>query len=440
MNPWLGIGGVIVLLGILMRLVQWAQKRGLPPELSRKSVHIGMGLICAAFPWIFSNVWPVGLLSILAVSLLGGIRLLPALREKYGAVLGGVKRTSLGEIYFPIAIALTFWLAEGDRLLFVIPVLILTFADAVGALVGIRYGLSRYRTDEGQKSAEGSLAFFTVAFLTAHIPLLLFTTIGRSETLLIALTLGFLVMLLEAISWRGLDNFIIPLGAFFILKLYAGMTAADLLIRFAVLLALVALVILGRNRTTLSDSAVLAGALAGYLIWALAGWVWLVAPVILFGIYIALPSFPAEERPIQSLRAVTRVMFGGFVWLFLSELMKRPEWLLPFAVCFAAHAGNIIFARLRVVRTEIGFARSYAIALLGAFLPFSLICLAAGAGILIAAWGALFLAIAISVAIFSRGWTGPIIAENGFRLWLTETLVAPLASLIGLLPLLKIPS
>lgn len=436
MNPWLGIVSVLGLLGLLLLIVREAQSRGLPAEFSRKSVHVGMGLICVTFPWIFSDFWPVALLCLIAVSLLGAIRLISPLRKNFGSVLGSVKRTSLGEVYFPIAVAATFWLAQDDHLLFVIPVLILTLADAVGALIGIRYGLSPYQTDEGYKSAEGSLAFFTVAFLTAHIPLLLFTTTGRAETLLIALTLGLLVMLLEAISWRGLDNLIIPLGSFLILKLYMGMTSAELLLRFGVLLALMSFVILSRRRTTLSDSAVLAGALAGFVIWALAGWIWLAAPVILFAIYIFLPAFPAEERPIQTLRAVTRVMFGGFIWLFAAELSGHREFVFPFLVCFAAHTGNIIFARLRVICPQLGFFKQFAFAFLGALIPFGPLLLNfAPTSPLIAAL-VLATSVVFSIAIFSRGWTDSIIEENGFRLWLTETLVAPVASLIAILPLI----
>ena len=40
-------------------------------------------------------------------------------------------------------------------------------------------------TVDGQKSAEGSVAFFTVAFFCAHVPLLLGTDCDRTKTLLI---------------------------------------------------------------------------------------------------------------------------------------------------------------------------------------------------------------------------------------------------------------
>jgi phytol kinase len=83
-----------------------------------------------------------------------------------------------------------FWLSPDDPLLFVIPMLVLSLADAVAALIGISYGRLRYESTDGIKSAEGSAAFFCAAFFSVHVPLLLFTQVGRAETLLISLVLG----------------------------------------------------------------------------------------------------------------------------------------------------------------------------------------------------------------------------------------------------------
>ena len=52
-------------------------------------------------------------------------------------------------------------------------------ADAVAALIGIRYGTLQYQTTEGTKSVEGSVAFFFVAFLSVLVPLLVFTEVDR---------------------------------------------------------------------------------------------------------------------------------------------------------------------------------------------------------------------------------------------------------------------
>ena len=37
------------------------------PELPRKFVHVGMGLICLSFPWLFTDPLPVQILSGVAV-------------------------------------------------------------------------------------------------------------------------------------------------------------------------------------------------------------------------------------------------------------------------------------------------------------------------------------------------------------------------------------
>jgi len=412
----------------------------LSAELSRKAVHVGMGLICLSFPWLFHENWPVIILAILAVAGLAAVRLVSPLRRQVGSVMGGVERQSLGEFYFPIAVATVFLLARGDTLLYTIPVLTLTIADSVGALVGVRYGFARYRTDEGLKSAEGSVAFFTAAFLSCHVPLLLFSQAGRAETLLIGLTSGFLVMLLEAISWRGQDNLIIPIGMFFLLEIYLPMSAAMLLIRFLVMLGLVAMVLLLRKRTTLSDSAVIAGALSGYAVWAFGGWLWLAPVLLLFLIYVWLPAFPRESRPIQNLHAVTRVMAGAFLWLLLARVFHREAFLAPYFLCLAAHTGNIISSRLRVVRGTLSLLRIYLISWLVPSVLFSLLgAVGVMAGVMpLLVVGFVPLSIALSIMLFVPAWPVASTAEDRARVWFSETCIAILASLPGLLLIFKL--
>jgi phytol kinase len=434
MNPWLGILGVLAVLGFLMGVMRLFRNR-LPAELSRKAVHVGMGLVCLSFPWVFHESWPVIVLAVLAILGLAAVRLAPGLRREIGGVLGGVERQSLGEFYFPAAVAVVFLLSAGDRLLFVIPVLTLTVADSVGALVGVRYGWTRYRTDEGLKSAEGSVAFFTAAFLSCHIPLLLFSQTGRAECLLLGLTAGFIVMLLEAVSWRGQDNLIIPIGMYFLLRYYLPLDAGELLLRFLLVLGLFVLVVVVRNRTTLSDSAVLAGALSGYAVWAFGGWFWLFPPLLLFLVYVNLPAFAPEGRPIQNLHAVTRVMAGGFFWMLLAYVLHK-DFLSPYLLCMAAHTGNIVSARLRVVRARWPMAR---ILFLSWTVPTVLFVLL-GVGGWLAGQMALIpvvlvpASVAVSLLFFVPIWPVEHLPGQKVRIWFSETVVAVLASLVGLCP------
>jgi phytol kinase len=319
------------LYGALMLLRQRAH-----PELVRKLLHVGIGLIVLSFPALFDRNWPVLVLAGGTALLLLYVKLRPALRDSIGGVIDGVHRPSLGEIYYPIAIGTLWVLSHGQWILFIIPMLVLTLADALAALVGVGWGKVRYSTTDGSKSIEGSLAFFLVAFLSVHVPLLLFTDVGRAETLLIAVIIGLLVMLMEAIAWRGLDNLFVPLGTFALLSLYIDKTPHELLIRVAATMALVVFVFAWRARTSLDDSALIASAFFGYLAWMLGGVLWLLPPMALFLTHCMIwPRGPAGR--CHSVRSILAKTSAGLRCLLALVATHRTWLILPFAVSFAAH-------------------------------------------------------------------------------------------------------
>ena len=248
-NPWLGMCLVVSIFGVLMvGLSAYRRSRSKDPELVRKLLHIGMGLVTLTFPWLFAAIWPVLLLTVVFTLFLTSLRLSRPLQQLLGGVIDGVARQSMGEIYFPLAVGLVFLLSAGDPITFCIPMLILALADSGAALIGKRYGTLRYAAGDGEKSVEGSAAFLIVAFLSTQVPLLLFTNTGRSESMVIALTLALLVMLLEAIAWRGLDNLFIPLGAFLLLKTFLKLDATTLAAHLGIAVVLVILSVLFRPR------------------------------------------------------------------------------------------------------------------------------------------------------------------------------------------------
>jgi phytol kinase len=337
-NPWLGILLVLLGLSLLMGSVKAAQRfSGLHPEWSRKIVHVGMGFVTLAFPWLFHERWPVLLLSALAIASLAAVRWWSPAKAVGGGVLDGVARRSYGEFYFPLAVGTIFILSGGDRLRYSIPVLVLALADAVAALVGTYYGQLRYSTKDGHKSWEGSLAFFVVTFFAVHVPLLLFSQIGRAETLLIALILGLVVMLFEAIAWEGLDNLFIPFTTYFLLGIYLQMDSIALLQRLLVTLLLVSFVMLWRRRATLNDAALLGAALAGYGFFALGGWEWLLPPLMLFVGYTRLVPETKGRPPIHDIYAVLATAGPAILWLMLHRLHLSFGHYPAFCACYAAH-------------------------------------------------------------------------------------------------------
>jgi len=360
----------------MMALHRWQRLTSPHPELVRKLLHIPMGLLTLSFPWLFETALPVLVVGSLAIASLLLLRYYPPLARRFGQVLGGVKRRSLGEIYFPVSVMVLFGLTPHQPLLFCIPILILTLADAVAALIGTHYGRYRYTATEGQKSAEGSISFFTATFLSVHIPLLLFSPTGRAETLLIALILGLLVMLIEAIAWQGLDNLLIPLGSFLLLITHLEMDVAALGIRLAVLSSIALLIWGWHPRTTLNDSALLGAILVGYFSWAIGGWPWLVAPLTLlisypFLIYRTFPfqtSLAPDQQPrmdwepkdvpftkiwqpqrwqrVHNVHAVLSVAATGLCWLFLYRLTDTADLIYPYTLGFAGNLAIIGIARL----------------------------------------------------------------------------------------------
>jgi phytol kinase len=355
-SPWLGMAVVVGTLVVLMLALRTYQKLASPhPELVRKLLHIGMGLLTLSFPWLFDTAWPIVVLGLLSVGGMLALRLVQGLRGSLGCVVGGVARASLGEVYFPVAVAILFLLylhsdysdPAGRTLLYCIPILLLTLADAMAALVGVRYGHAHYATSDGVKSVEGSVAFFLVAFFCVHVPLLLFTSLGRLEVLLIGLLLAWLAMMFEAIAWAGLDNLALPLVSYLLLRTYLGLTVSELLLRLAVTGGLTVFAVLYSRHSTLVGSAVLGVILMGYISWALGGWEWLIPPLTLFLSYTLLsPRTPVNSRRVHNIHAVICVSSVGLIWLFLYRILDEPGFLYLFTLSFAAQLAIIGVARL----------------------------------------------------------------------------------------------
>jgi phytol kinase len=375
-SSWLAIGvalGAFLLLFVALQL--YARATSAQPETTRKLFHTGSGILTLSFPFLFRETWPVFLLTGASAVVIGLVKFVPALRRRYGTVANRVDRTTMGELYFPLSVAWLFaWTLGADPLLFVIPILMLTFADATCAIVGRRYGLTPYHG--ANKSLEGSVAFVVVAFFCVHVPLLLWSEVGRTESLLTASTLAMLVMVLEGSAWRGLDNVFIPVGGYFLLRAYLDMDAAALLLRFLITLGLVLLVLIARHRTTLEDDSLALGAFLSYVAWALMGWLWLVGPLaILVGYRWLSPPTPDNSRRMHGVAAVLSVWGAAVCWLALASASGDRSLLFPYTIVFAAHLAMFGVSRLAYQFRAIAVSRLFwravftsALVVLGPFL------------------------------------------------------------------------
>jgi phytol kinase len=240
-NPY--FAGTLLIAGLVgwMSLLRVYQRLRSPnPECLRKLVHVPGGLLAVSLPFLFSDSRPLLFTCGLFLLILVVVRSSRNLRQGIGAVLCSVARRSNGELWFPVSIAFLFVLSHGDFLLYSIPLLILTFADAAAALVGTRYGEMRYANGKSTKTFEGSLTFFVVALLTAGIPLALTQAQTDSKAILIAFLLALALSVTEGVCRNGLDNLVVPVAGFYLLHWLLILSTDQLVLCLAMALALTA--------------------------------------------------------------------------------------------------------------------------------------------------------------------------------------------------------
>ncbi len=347
------IGGSVALLAVVMFLTtRLAKAAKLDPELSRKLIHISLGLYCLTFPWIFASALEVAATCALACGLFVLAR--GVFRAKLGEGLHSVARKSWGEVLFAASVALLFWLKDGTYIneaqgeaspgpiLYVLPILILTLCDAASALVGSRYGQTRFRIEEGLKSVEGVVAFAMTAWLASLIALLLLTDIGRGEVVLLAFITAVFGALLEAASWRGLDNLFIPLGLYFLLAnlLHLGVFGLSgvAAMFFLVLLGLVHLT----QRSGGSRHFIATAATLFFCIGIFSGVESVITPALAVGAYLACVRLTKAERPEHDDLNLLLVILSLALAFFVASNVARVDTIYAFNLAFAGLAAGIV--------------------------------------------------------------------------------------------------
>ncbi len=312
---------VIALLGSLLAIVHHLP---LGAEASRKTVHVGMGMICLGFPWFFSEKWQVDLLAVLAVTTFLLIRWQ---KPCLGKVLHGIERLSFGELLFPVGVAIVFRLSHGDLSMYLPAIGVLTFSDTAGALIGKRFGKHPYRTNAGQKSLEGSLAVFLVSFLIVWI-----SSVSSADpnALLIAVVVALVATMAEGILGAGADNLVLPIAVAALIFFLRDLTWNDLLLRIALFAGLGLFLFGVRRITSLNGGGLLSVTTFAYLSFALGGPLYLLPPTLLFLIHLVTTWRYSELGTMEhSADSISAVALPGLVWITFKASAELPP-----EVCF----------------------------------------------------------------------------------------------------------
>ncbi len=335
MNPWIAMAAVLmVLAGILTSTGQLTRQGTLSPEAGRKSVHLSLGILSMSFPWIFDAAWPVWVLAAASMLGLAALRLLRPSHSPERSALHGVARESYGEFCFPLAVALVFYLSAHTTATYLLAIATLTFADSAGALIGRRYGRHAYKTDEGTKTIEGSLAVMVATSVAAMI--LLPDSIPPSwpNRIMMASLLGLLITLIEAVALRGFDNAFIPLLTVALFDRFRLLTTEALIVRLALLVLLVWLMLFMRRGTRLNDTALIGCSVLIYLAAFTAEWMWIISPLLTLAVYKWL-SRGSNSRMTHTLGATSAVLAPGYFWLMVHMIHPADHDFASYHLAFS---------------------------------------------------------------------------------------------------------
>lgn len=281
----------------------------LSTELTRKFAHIGSGLAVLLIPVFIDSSWTVLLLAAGFAGLMFGTHVTGLLQGVHG-----VGRGVGGVLWYPVTAWLTFFIVydvrDGVYFEYAIPVLVLACADAMGAVVGKRWGRHRYEVVPGHyRSIEGSSAFFVVALACIVVPLAIGLGVDPARAIAVGLLVSALATAFESVSVHGLDNLLVPFGTLLFLDRFLPMAWTELALQALLIVAIVGIAIALQWRRPATGGSGAAFVLSIYTVLLLGGWAW-VPP--LAGLVL---TFVAYERltPVPNKMAKTRYEMGTAV-------------------------------------------------------------------------------------------------------------------------------
>lgn len=190
-----------------------AKRTKINTESSRKLVHIVAGTTAALLPLVMTFH------EIIALSILFIPVMLISKRANIFSSIHSVKRSTFGEVYFPLAILLTALLFPRNSE-YMYGLLVLGISDGSASIIGQKYGKKKYQLFGHKKSYAGSLAFFIATLVIGIIILAHFTDMAIGLILVISILLAAFLAMVEACLHKGLDNLIISPFAALLLAVF----------------------------------------------------------------------------------------------------------------------------------------------------------------------------------------------------------------------------
>jgi len=280
----------------------------------RKLVHLVTGLLILFLTFTITRQ----LLLILIIA--GSVFSFATFRHKWLQLVHKTDNKSLGTLFYPLGILLSFLLLGGLPVYyFQTALMVLTLSDPLANLFGrIGTGNILFRIGQDKKSLYGLMAYsFANLFVFAvFLPQALFANVYFVVALLL------LAACFELVSWRGSDNLSIPVGLALFFIFQHTQQPDFLFVSVVLAVVFVGSYLLNSLKLLTRYGSLAAGALGFYLL-VIAGWNWLL-PVLFFFVSSVIftlinPMRKRKNRPSGG-RNSWQVM-ANILWALLSSVL-----------------------------------------------------------------------------------------------------------------------
>jgi uncharacterized protein (TIGR00297 family) len=268
------------IIALATALSQWLAGR-FPARTAdlRKGLHVIAIVCCAIATDQYEDTRLLGYLFVGFCVVLFGV--------VYSRLLNISAGSSWGIALFPLAFGVLLLCPTVERLHIVTAMLVLAFSDALAGWVGSRWARTYWMPLFEQKSVLGSVVFGTSATL-----ILLWRYGFSVEILPMLVLLAALAACVEMFSWRGSDNFWIPVVLALCLQQWSN-GGLQWQAAYATLLAAVILLPVLHQRRWLNKEGCVAAGFMGVLLAGLLGPFALIFPVF----FLAMGSLSAKLNP-----------------------------------------------------------------------------------------------------------------------------------------------
>lgn len=195
------------------------KKMKISAEYTRKISHFTSALTSLSFVYAFQSHWFVLVLAIFSFFLLYIGKLKNAFKS-----IENVSRPTLGSYLLPVGIYISFAISDfsNNRILFILPILILAISDTAAGIIGILYQeKGRNISVFGRTPGKTFAGTFTFLISTLIISYATFMAFGYDfpKILILTICISVATTITEFVSPYGSDNLTIPIVGSFILAI-----------------------------------------------------------------------------------------------------------------------------------------------------------------------------------------------------------------------------